>query len=417
MRAATVALTLLVAGCTAAPPAAVTSGAPRAAPVASLRSGSPSALPSAAAAPTALRSEQPPRAASLSPDTLRLTNGYCTGTDRPKLSASPMRPEDFGIVVPYGSVIGNHVTPIDHQYFSPRDRSSALDAYEVRAMADATVTEIQARRFPSGPKTVEYRIHFAMSCTLLYYYDLVTVLAPKLQQALEQRRMGFSVKAGEVIGRIGGQTLDFAVWDMDVVLPGLLVRDHYAAEPWKVHTVDPLPYYTDELRAFISSRYVRTAEPTSGKIDHDRDGRAAGNWFVEGTNGYVGGAQANYWRKHLALVPDVYDPTRAIVSLGDFGGTEAQFAVRGNSPRPEDVAVDTGLVRYDLVSWEYLAPDGSRWDRGSLVKGLRVIEGGPIRGCLLVQMLEARRMKAQAFPGRACTGVAGFDGGGLVFER
>jgi len=60
-----------------------------------------------------------------------------------------------------------------------------------------TVADIQARRFPSGPKTVEYRIHFAMSCKLIYYYDLVTVLAPRLQEALDQRRMGFLVKAGE----------------------------------------------------------------------------------------------------------------------------------------------------------------------------------------------------------------------------
>lgn len=378
---------------------------------------SPSATARPAGIATPLRSPPPSPTARLDPDTMRLTNGHCTGTDRPKLSVSPMRPEDFGILVPYGLVVGNHVTPIDHQYFSPRDRSSALDAYEVRAMADATVADIQARRFPSGPKTVEYRIHFAMSCKLIYYYDLVTVLAPKLQEALDQRRMGFPVKAGEVIGRIGGQTLDFALWDMDVVLPGLLVREHYAYEPWKVHTVDPLPYYTDDLRAFIVSRSVRTAEPVSGKIDHDRDGRAIGNWFVEGTNGYGGLIQATYWRGHLAIAPNLYDPTYAIVSLGDFGGTEAQYAVRGNSPKPEDVGVGTGLVRYDLVSWEYLAPDGSRWDRSSLIKGPRVIESGPIRGCLLVQMLEMRRMKAQAFTGRACAGIAGFDGGALVFER
>lgn len=415
MRAVSLAVTLVLAACgtPAASPAPVTpvGARPPAASVGSAATAHPSILA------TAPRPATPSPLAQLDPDTMRLTNGLCSGTDRPKLSVSPMRPEDFGIVVPYGLMVGNHVTPIDHQYFSPRDRSSAIDAYEVRAMADAVVTDIQARRFTSGPKTVEYRIHFAMSCKLIYYYDLVTVLGPKLQAALDQRRMGVAVKAGEVIGRIGGQTLDFAVWDMDVVLPGFVVREHYAYEPWKVHTVDPLPYYTDELRAFITSRYVRTAEPVSGKIDHDRDGRVVGNWFLEGTNGYRGVAQGTYWRGHLAIAPNHYDPTHIIVSLGDFGGTEAQFAVRGNGPDPAEVTVATGLVRYDLVSWEYTAPDGSPWDRASLIKGPRVRLSAQVQGCLLVQLVESRRMRAQPFPGRGCAAIPGFDGGARVYER
>ncbi|MBI2325056.1 MAG: hypothetical protein HYU87_08880, partial [Chloroflexi bacterium] len=67
----------------------------------------------------------------------------------------------------------------------------------------------------------------------------------------------------------------------------------------------------------------------------------------------VGIHQATYWRGHLAIAPNLYDPTYTIVSLGDFGGTEAQYAIRGNGPDPGAVSVGTGLVRYDLVSWEY----------------------------------------------------------------
>ena len=319
--------------------------------------------------------------------------------------------------MPYGLVVTNHVTPIDHQYFQPRDPASALDAYEVRAMADATVSLIQARRYPTGPKTVEYRIHFAMSCKLIYYYDLVTFLSPRLQAALDSGQFGLQVKAGEVIGRIGGQTLDFALWDLDVRLPGFVVPEHYAYEPWKIHTVDPLPYYTDELRAFITSRYVRTAEPISGKLDHDRDGRLVGNWFQVGTNGYQGLAQATYWRGHPSIAPNHWDPTRSIVSLGDLDGVEAQFAIRGERPPPADVSVATGLVRYDLVGWHYLRPDGAPWDRRSQISGPRLAETGPVRACLLVQLIEPRSLRVQAFNGRSCEGIAGFDGRARLYER
>src|SRR3989344_3081213 len=51
-----------------------------------------------------------------------LSNNQCKSEGVPyKLSASPMKPEDFSIVIPYGLMVGGHVTPIDHQYFSPKD--------------------------------------------------------------------------------------------------------------------------------------------------------------------------------------------------------------------------------------------------------------------------------------------------------
>lgn len=48
-----------------------------------------------------------------------LSNGTCVGKDKRKLTTLPMRMEDFSMIIPYGLVVGDHVTPIDHQYFSP----------------------------------------------------------------------------------------------------------------------------------------------------------------------------------------------------------------------------------------------------------------------------------------------------------
>src|SRR3989344_143413 len=80
-----------------------------------------------------------------------LSNNQCKGEGVPhKLSISPMKPEEFSIVVPYGLMVGGHVTPIDHQYFSPKDYKSKPDAYEVRAMADSTIVDITTRPRPFG---------------------------------------------------------------------------------------------------------------------------------------------------------------------------------------------------------------------------------------------------------------------------
>ena len=47
----------------------------------------------------------------------------CSGMGSVMFSNSPMRPEDFESLLPYGKIVGAHVTPIDHMYFSPADWS------------------------------------------------------------------------------------------------------------------------------------------------------------------------------------------------------------------------------------------------------------------------------------------------------
>ena len=108
-----------------------------------------------------------------------LSNGQCQGKEKGKLGTSPMKSEDFSMVLPYGLMIGDHVTPIDHQYFSPTVFNSPRDTYEVRAMADSNIVDIQPRVRPEG---TEYRFVFTISCTFFYYYDLVTSLAPEVKK-------------------------------------------------------------------------------------------------------------------------------------------------------------------------------------------------------------------------------------------
>ncbi|KKR06457.1 MAG: hypothetical protein UT34_C0001G0498 [candidate division WS6 bacterium GW2011_GWF2_39_15] len=352
-----------------------------------------------------------------------LSNGWCEGEEKPKLNTLPMKYDDFSFIIPYGLSVGGHVTPIDHQYFSPTVFNSPRDTYDVVAMADSTIVDIGPRTTDKG---TEYRFVFSLSCKLFYYYDLVTSLAPDVQKVYDESKNGgrplvLKVKAGQLIGKIGGQTLDFAVWDMDERLKGFVVPEHYDGEGWKIHTVDPLNYYTEELKSQVLTKYIRTAEPISGKIDYDIDGKLVGTWFKEGTVGYippgnVGGE--SYWKGHLSFVYDHFDPTSIVISIGDYAGKEMQFGVKGNKPNPATVDTTTGLVKYELVEQDWESLSGDFWDRNTLIKGLKAKNHEEyVVGTVLVQMLENRKIKFEAFPGKKASHIYVFTTNAKIFER
>ncbi|MEX0881705.1 MAG: hypothetical protein WDZ34_02435 [Candidatus Saccharimonadales bacterium] len=347
-----------------------------------------------------------------------LSGGKCQGTDKLTFTHLPMRPQDFSILIPYGLVVGDHVTPIDHQYFSPADYKSPRDAYPVYAMADATITDIQPRTNERG---TEYRFVFTYSCTSLYYYDLVTSLAPKLKQAYDSRRVEIPVKAGEKIGAIGGQTLDFAYWDTDKPLTGFIKPSSYDAEAWKLYTADPYPRYTKELRELLTARNPRVAEPIAGKIDYDQPGKLIGNWFLEGTNGYAGhqGTQGgSYATGHLSFAPEHFDPSFFVISMGNYNGQPAQFVTKANKPDPADVSQASGLVKYELVQINYLKADGSFWNRTSFAKPIKADNSNSVVGVVLVQLIDGgNKLKFQAFPSKTASQVSGFTSAAKTYER
>ena len=364
-----------------------------------------------------------------------LSRNKCEGTKKLTLTHLPMKEEDFTILIPYGLTVGGHVTPIDHQYFSPADYKSPRDAYPVYAMADAVVTEIQPRTTGRG---TEYRMVFTHSCTSLYYYDLVTSLTGKVKEAYDKNPndINLPIKAGEQIGKIGGQTLDFAVWDTSKALTGFVNPASYDGEAWKIYTADPYPFYTPALRQLLIERNPRTAEPIAGKIDYDVDGKLIGNWFEKGTGGYrdFKNAAMEYWGGHLSIAPDMYDPSVIVISIGNYdsypkygpnldttttdGSDARQYYARAGGPDPATIDQTSGLVRYELVQRKYITPIGETWNNMSLIKGPKAVNtSSAVIGTVLLQMTGPRTLKVEVFPGKTAGLVDAFGAQAKTYER
>ncbi len=350
---------------------------------------------------------------------LRVTfsHGTCQGSGVVRYAASPMAIADIGSFVPLGVMTGDHVTPVDHQYMYPLDLSAGRTRYNVYAPFTGHIVLIQPRVNQAGgfapAGSVDYRVMFEGSCTYWVYYDLMTQLEPAILAAggsdlaaNNEALVRIAVTAGQLVGRVGGQSLDVGTVNADSTLPGLLVPAHYIAEPWKVHSMDGLDFFDEPLHSQLLALNARKAIPLGGKIDFDVDGAASGNWFLVGTNGYgglTGEGGGNYWAGHLALAYDNIDPRVLIFSMGFPNGTTQQWAIKGNAPDPATVTAASGVVKYEVTT---MSGDSVRTNAGQTV-----------RGVLLIQVLPSRQLIAEYVPNVGATAVSGFSAAARTYER
>ncbi len=362
------------------------------------------------------------------------SNGHCSGNDIKKLTRLPMDFKDITNVLPYGGVVGAHIMPISHGYIWPGEQNGPRDQYNVYAMADSILYGISSRSInvdKNTPKQAEFGLQFSVSCVEFYYYDLLTSLTPELQKYLDdhppQQPGGNSVdvqipvKAGQLVGKIGGQTLDYAVWDFNKTLTGYVVPEHYEGDRPRLHLVSPFDYVTDEVRQGLISKLVRSVEPLAGQVDYDVDGKLIGGWYQSGSGSY-GGRDGQggfrYWAGHLAIIPDYIDPTMILISIGTYTpDTEAQFAIALDAKDPKTVGVEDGLVKYDLFMIDHTKADGSAWDRFTPFPGLKGKPQSRSEGCALFQLIETRKLQVEFTPHRPCVGVTGFTAAAKIYER
>lgn len=338
--------------------------------------------------------------------------------------------DQIAYIVPMGAMIGAHVTPIDHVYvYYPEtsERPVGDDRYPVPSPAAGTVVEVSM--FAS-----DYRVVIEHSCDLYSVYIHVQRLVGPLASIEGTVSFGkhwsgrIPVQAGEAFATDGGQPgYDYSLFDQKVSL-GFANRSSYDRfEQWKPYTADPFERLAEPVRSALLAKNLRRVAPFGGRIDYDQPGTAAGNWFVEGTNGYFGrlqnqtdgpirpDQQRGYWDTHLALAPDPIDPSFTIVSMGGWdGGRVVQYGVKGNAPAPSEVTAASGVVAYELVSYQYVTASGAPWVSSepgrnpAFDPGLRARGGDQVHGVLLVQVQADGSLLVEAFPGRRAADVPGF---------
>jgi hypothetical protein len=357
---------------------------------------------------------------------LASTNGKCEGTGSTKMTYAPMAAADIGTIAPMGSYGGSHVTPIDHQYYYGSDASKPADSYPVYAVMDGDLTSMGSVPNSNG-KVTNWNVTLAHSCTFMVLYNLMTSISPDIMSQVQSnwREMGGAikvpVKAGHIIGYMGGQSLDFQVGDTTFVNPKLLYHTAYDnREPFKINTVHPLDYFTSDVAAQILPKYLRVAEPRDGDYAYDVSGQAVGTWFMIGTNGYAGGNRADGTSYevlgHLALAYDSFDPSTLVVSTGNYNGGSQEFIVKDKTIDWTKITPASGLVKFQLADGSIVKPDGSIWSGGFVSGGLRTI-ANLNKATLLIQMTDTDLMKVEIFDGKTPAQVSGFDDKASMYNR
>ncbi len=303
---------------------------------------------------------------------------------------SPVVPLDqMAPSVPYGDMVGDHVTPIDHMYIgikslykTPSQRTEA-DYVPVTAIADGRIVAFSSLGSPTS-----LLVSISHGCNLWSLYMVLNkatgVLAPYANKLVGMQNVGINIpiKAGQEFGRQRDNSLDFAIFDGTSWLSGFANPYSYMGEAWKPYTADPLPFFTAEIRAAFEANLQRRATPQIGKIDHDIVGTASGTWFLDGTAGMSGILLTDYqnatteiqhgtvvgkshqaWN-HLSIAPHAVDITRWIFSTGSWSTLtgdhkQAVFDFSAGQVTPNKLTVANGLVAYVLVTASPKEPAGS----------------------------------------------------------
>lgn len=295
---------------------------------------------------------------------------------------SPIVPNDkLAPSIPYGMMVSDHVTPIDHAYLGitalaiPEANRTEADYVNVMAPGDGTITELS-----SLGAAWTNRVVIDHGCNLISVFMVLNRPSGVLAESFSKLNGGnlslsIPVKAGQVIGQQRDNPLDYNVFDGTSWLSGFASPASYlTAETWKPYTADYLPFFSGATRDRMEAVLQRTASPRVGKIDHDVVGAAAGNWFLRGTFGYAGQTLATYrdattnvnfgpvagknsyaW-SHLAIAPHEVDTSKWIFSIGwhrNPAGDLPQYllAVGAGQPEPNRLTAASGVVVYDLFQF------------------------------------------------------------------
>jgi hypothetical protein len=201
---------------------------------------------------------------------------------------------------------------------------------------------------------------------------------------------GIRLTAGQRLGTsgTGGFGVDLGVLNLGLTLP-FITPGRYSGD--SLHADAPLKYYEEPLRTQLYAMVRRQAADKDGRIDFDVAGRLQGNWFHE-TLPVAESALASGWSRHLAFVYDNVAPEEARISIGGMLALTGVFGIDRADPAFTNVTPQSGIVAYHL----------------------RI--GSTLSGMLLVQMLDAARIRVEVVPGAVAVPVS-FGAAAEVYVR
>lgn len=354
----------------------------------------------------------------------------CTGGGDLKLDTFPIDVSNIEFIVPMGRVQDSHVTPTDHQYIIPvgtQGGSLVTDnplKYEIKAPADGYIINIELFKQPveeqykNQPYADNYLIVFEHTCdfyTRLIHIDTLSEQVrssfafknPDDPHPFAQTRI--PVKEGQVIGTVGSHSFDFQIINTNVKNEDIISPQNI--DYFSPYTVDTFDYLSNSLKAELVKKNIRKVPPLGGDMGYDIEGKLVGNWFKVGRQN-----RPDYWVNSLGIVYDHIDPTQIRISFGEFSGYPKAYGVKGNSPDPADVSKDSGMIKYELVTFDYHHPDGKLWDTIHFVDGLTAENTNNIVGIVIFQLVDDMILKVETFPGKTAADVEGFVNP-VIYER
>ncbi len=238
---------------------------------------------------------------------------------------------------------------------------------------------------PAAGKILEIRldtsgsddvVKIGVTNTMTYYLDHI-YLDPGFA-------VGDWVQAGDSLGLSGGAAaVDLGLMNKNVS-NGFL---HANYPPSTLYGDAPLKYYESPLKESLYALVKPTGEPAydsafwgvkDGKFVFDQPGRLIGNWFREGTDGYM-------FADHLSFCYDFFYTDQLRIAIGKDNATQCKlFAVKGpllESSKPENVIADqrTAFQLYNGNNVNSGEPAGTRI------------------GLMMVEMVADDRIKIEIF--------------------
>lgn len=338
-------------------------------------------------------------------------------------------PVDTHRVVEFFGLGNMNVLPEDHGgFFTPREGWYEESTIPVYAPADGKITELIQDWYEwFEPYGHDLSMTIKVSTTMSISFGHMSDFAPEIWEAAGELQTGYSVsnkvnievKAGQIVGYIGTQgSMDWYIGDSELDLN--FVNPERYPLPWILSGCYH-DYYQEPLRTELLEITARTAEPRCGKIDYDVDGRIVGNWFWE--NEVPDYAFTDY-STHLSIAYDeILGSDRIAISDGSasrpdsphdgderFGpGSSRVFWVKGNSPRPEDIGISNGIIKYEILDRSY----------GSYSPGISFpeLEELPVAGVLLIEMLDESRIRIERFMNKTTDEVDNFGPNARTYVR